>query len=314
MSFPSAGFAPAAAEASSLSCRHQSARLYRALPFTLGAALARIAPLPFLRLLGSWAGALYARTHPEKAAVVRDNLRLLDPVHDLAAARRVYASFGATMADYFHIGTRPPREAARLISRTEGAEHLHAAQTAGKGALLVTGHLGLFELGGLATVLSGFPCAAVSLPEPSPGLTAWRNAFRAGWGVETIEVGAGPFSCLKVAEKLRNGGCVAALIDRPRPDGAERATTVSLPNGDCPCTPDIVLVALQCGAPILPTAILRAPDGNYHATIFPPLALEKQADRAETLRHAAQLAADALIPLLCAHPEQWYQFAPLSRP
>ena len=315
MSLPSAGFvAPAAAsETVCIPCRHQSAHLYRALPFALGAALARIVPLPLLRRFGAWAGGWYARTHPEKVAVVRDNLRLLDPAHGDAAARRVFASFGATLADYFHIGTRPPLEAARLISRTQGEEHLRAARLGGKGALVVTAHLGLFELGGLATALSGFPSAAVSLPEPSPGLTAWRNAFRARWGVETIEVGTGPFSCLRVAERLRAGACVAALIDRPRPEGAERATPVSLPNGTAPFTPDILLLAQQCGAPVLPAAMVRQDDGTYHATIFPPFLVESRGDRAETLRHAAQRVADQLFPLVCAHPEQWYQFVPLSR-
>jgi KDO2-lipid IV(A) lauroyltransferase len=291
---------------------HQSASLYRTFPFALGAAIARAVPLPFLRRLGAVVGALYAWTHPVRVAVVLANLRLLDVRHNSRAARRVFASFGMTMADYFHIGTRPPHEAARLIARTDGEEHLREVQLAGKGALLVTAHLGLFELGGLATALSGFPCTVVSLPEPSPGLTSWRNEFRAGWGVETIDVGTGPFSCFQIADRLRSGGCVAALIDRPRPDDPDRATLVSVPQGMAPFTPDILLVAMQCGAPVLPAAMLREADGTYRATIFPPFLVEDRGDRAETLRHATQHVADQLFPLICSHPEQWYQFVPLS--
>ncbi len=58
--------------------------------------------------------------------------------------------------------------------------------------------------------------------------------------------------------------------------------------------------------------MVREADGRYHARVFPPLFIRPRATRAETLAFYSQQIADILLPVLCAHPEQWYQFVPLS--
>ncbi|MEI9999636.1 MAG: hypothetical protein WDO13_10935 [Verrucomicrobiota bacterium] len=287
-----------------------SRALYRATMFDLGAALARVLPLRALRGLGALIGTLYAATHPRRVAVVRRNLQLLAPATDTAAARRVYAAFGRTLADYFHIGTRPPREAVRIIARIDGLEHLEAARARGRGALIVTAHFGLFELGGLLLAQQGFPAVVLTYPEPSGALTRWRAAFRRRWNVETEEVGTDAFAFLRIAERLRRGCFVATLIDRPHPTDS---TPIALPHGTAHFSTGILLLAAHGGVPVVPATMVRRDDGAYHAQVFAPLLVEARGSRAETLRHSSQAIADTLLPVLCAHPEQWYQFVPLER-
>jgi lauroyl/myristoyl acyltransferase len=277
--------------------------------FDVGVWLARCFPLGVIRAVAGFAGWLYAMIHPKRVAVVQRNLQLLDKSPGRKSARHVYSEFGKTLADYFYIGTRPPERALRIVTKSEGLHHFRTALELGKGALVVTAHFGLFELGGLMVAQMGIPCAILTYPEPSRALTEWRAAFRRRWNVETIEIGADSFAFLEIAEQLRQGKFVATLIDRPHPTDA---TPVSLPNGTAHFSTGILLLAAHGGVPVIPAMMFREADGTYHSRIFPPLFIEQRGSRAETLRFYSQRIADTFLPVLCAHPEQWYQFVPLS--
>jgi len=259
--------------------------------------------------LAGFAGWLYAFTHPKRVAVVQRNLQLLDTSLEKKAARQVYGEFAKTLADYFYIGTRSPDEAVRIIAQIDGEEHLQKASELGKGALIVTAHFGLFELGGLFLAQRGLPSVVLTYPEPSEDLTAWRASFRRRWNVDTLEVGTDNFAFMQIAERLRKAEFVAALIDRPHP---RDNTPVSLPNGTVHFSSGILLLAAHAGAPVIPATMARRDDGSYHAQIFAPLLIEPRESRAETLRFYSQQIADTLLPVICAYPEQWYQFVPLS--
>ena len=277
--------------------------------FDLGAWMARVFPLSVTRALAGFAGLLYALIHPTRVAIVQRNLQLLDPSLGRARAQRVYSEFGKTLADYFYIGTRSPEIAARIVSKSEGTGHLQSALNLGKGVILVTPHLGLFELGGLMLQRSGFSSVVLTYPEPSKALTDWRADFRRRWKVDTLEVGVDSFAFLKIAERLRQNQVVAALIDRPHPTDS---TPVSFPNGVVHFSSGILLLAAHGGIPVVPATMVRQHDGTYHAQIFAPIFVKQHGSREETLRIYSQQIADSFIPVLGAYPEQWYQFVPLS--
>ena len=286
-----------------------SAGLYRAPAFALGEWLGRIAPLKVTRFLAGLAGSLYAWTHSTRVEVVHRNLRLLDPAFSRRDAQRVYAEFGRTLADYFYIGTRPASNAIQIISRTTGHEHLEEARRLGRGALVVTAHFGLFELGGLMMAQAGGQNAVLSFPEPSPALTAWRAAFRRQWGVDTIEIGPDSFAFLQIAERLRRGEFVATLVDRPNPAGD---VEVKLPGGPARFSTGILLLAAHGGWPVIPATMARQADGTYHSRVFPPIEIRDRGSRDETLRFYSQQIADAFVSVLRDYPTQWYQFVPLA--
>ncbi len=277
--------------------------------FSIGAWLARNLPLFWARGLAGLIGKIYALTHSSRVECVHRNLLLLDPGIDTSRAQNLYPEFAKTMADYFYIATRSPKDAIRVIAERSGYEHLEALHQQGKGALIVTAHLGLFELGGLLMAQSGFPTAVLTLPERSDRLTAWRSQVRKRWGIETIEVGLDNFVFLHIAKRLREGFFVAALIDRPSTVGS---TPVAFPNGTANFSSGILLIAAQSGVPVVPTTMVRQADGFYRAEVFQPIKIELRGNREETLRFYSQKIADTLMPTLCAFPQQWYQFVPLS--
>ena len=288
---------------------HHSKALYRASIFTLAAFAAKYIPLKLTRSIAGLAGTLYALAHPAKVAVVHRNLLLLDQNLKLRNAHKVYREFGRTIADYFYIGTRSRHEAVQIIEESNEKNYLHDVHQRGKGGIIVTAHFGLFELGGLFTTEQGVPVTVLTLPEPSHALTQWRARFRRKWGVDTLTLGTDPFAFLPIAERLREGHFIAALIDRPH---SSESIPVRFPNGMTLFSSGILLLAAHSGAPVLPAAMVRHVDGRYRAHIFPPIEIKSRGSRAETLQFYSQQIADILIPVLCDYPEQWYQFTPLS--
>ncbi len=284
-------------------------RFHGAAAYALGAALGRVFPRAFCRGLAELLGTVYAATHPARVALVRENLRLLRPdAADPATARRVFREFAGTLGDYFHLARRPAATATALITERAGFEHFETIRRHGRGGLLLTAHLSLFELGGAAARELGLELVALTRPESSPALTAWRAATRARWGMETLEIATDDqFAFLQVVRHLDAGKLVAALIDRPP---AGRGQPVRLPGGSVHFAGAILLLALAQRCPVLPVTTVHLPTGGYRVEAHEPFFVERTGP--DFLDHACQRLADAFTPTLTAHAGQWFHFVPLS--
>jgi KDO2-lipid IV(A) lauroyltransferase len=292
---------------------HYSQTLYRAFWFDTGVRLARLLGVNGARLVARALAEAYRLTHPRAQSAVRENLSLLcGPQLPKGAVRRTFRNFGATLADYFQLGARTREDALALVETRRGFENIQSALADGKGALLVTVHTGLFELGGLLMEEFHLPLVVLSLPEPSPALNQWRAAYRQRWGAETLEVGVSEFSFVEIARQLGNGKCVAMLMDRPHGNGD--VVLVDFPHGQVPFSTGPVWLSLLTGAPIIPSTILATESGGYAMEALPPLRPKwRGADHAASVREVTLELAARFREALCNHPDQWYQFAPLSR-
>jgi len=288
-----------------------SRMLYRAYLLELASRICGRIGLAAARRVGRFFGTLYSWTHPGTTAIVQKNLSLLTrEIVPPCRARRVFSSYGATMADYLTLGTCSKERATELMYEKDGIQHLERVNREGNGCLIVTAHFGLFELGGLLLTNVGFPTTILTLPEPSRELTDWRARYRKRWEINTLEVGEEDFSFLKIVRELQQGKFVAALADRPY---QRSYVPVDFPNGKVPFSSGPVLIALLARCPIVPGAIIVLPSGGYRMQAYPPLYPHlHQGSRDETMRFFTQEIARALLPALCQYPEQWYQFGPIS--
>ena len=284
---------------------------HRRWTYELASRCARVVPRWFIQGFARAIAWLYMRGQPQFNEILAANQALiLGRTPALAEIAKTYTSFAISLADYYHLGSRAKEEAIALVAERLGFEHMKAAHDQGRGALLLTAHFGLFELGGVVMRDIGFPIVALTLPEGSRGLSEWRAAYRRRWGVETLEVGGNDqFSFLEIQRHLAAGKFVAALVDRPH---GGHTSLVRLPHGEAHFASSILLIALAQRCPIVPVTVTRRADLLYRVEAFEPFYIERRGSTEETLAHYAQRLADVFVPVITRHPEQWYQFVPLS--
>ena len=253
----------------------------------------------------------YALSHPTTLAAVRSNLALFNPKKaGFFEACKLFINQAECISTFGRFALAEPGTLKDLLGEKYGFEHLKKAHESGKGCLLVTGHFGFFEMGGLVMAELGFPVTALTLPEPYPELTQWRADFRARWGVKTVVVGKDVFSVVEIVRAINAGAFVATLIDRPY-DGS--GVKVPVPHGHILFSSAPVLISLLANCPIVPVGISTQADGKYRIDACAPIHPQwLEAGRTETLEHFTQKIAEELVPLFGQAPEQWYHFSPMA--
>jgi len=174
--------------------------------------------------------------------------------------------------------------------------------------LIVTLHLGNWELGGPILTDKGHRLLALSNSEPDARLTELRQAARARWGVDTLIVGDDPFAFVEVIRRLAAGGVVALLLDRPAEKSAARVEFFGRPFLASTAAAEL---ARASGCAVLPVTIVRG-QGSYSAQILPEIPYDRAAlgDRAQRLAFTGEILR-AFTPCLRQHPDQWYHFVPI---
>ncbi len=286
--------------------------LYNLSIFKCAYVVAQLLPRPIAQRVAGGFGNWSVWRSAELRRVMGENLGIAtgqsgDGLRDLVL--RNVQNFAKQIADYFLCnGPDATEHAHGLVGGWSGWEHLSASRERGKGTILVTGHLGHWELGGLLLAREGVPVTVVTLPEPSPELMEWREKARKGLGIRTIAVGPGhDFAFVEMLRVLRGNGVLAMLVDRPY-------TGTGLPVQQFGHTTEFstaaATLAHHTGASIVPAFVMRQPDSRYHAFCEP--AVEQAAGQLrDTLAGNVQRIADIFAELIRQHPEQWFNYAPL---
>lgn len=283
--------------------------LYSLPSFQFAAGLARILPRPWAHGFAMGIGRIAYKRRPGVQRMLEENLGVVTGMSGQALAalsRRNVANFCGMLADYFMSAAAHGAVAGRYVDDMVGREHIEKALAAGKGAVIATAHLGNWELGALLLRELGFPVTIVTLDEPSPGLTRWRDAQRERRGIKTIAVGPDrKFSFVEMIQALRRNECVAMLVDRPYEGTGE---TVTYFGKQTLFSAGPALLHRHTGAAVLPAFVVAQADGRYRCLTQSNLA-DPDAAPFQT-----QMLADAFERLVRAHPDQWYNYVPLAQP
>jgi len=244
--------------------------------------------------------------------MIRQNLAVVTGLKGKALdelTKKNVRNFCRMLGDYFLCSGSQVRRARELVNTWAGLQHLEAAKAKGKGTILITGHLGHWELGGLLLAMQGLPMTVVTLPEPSAELMEWREACRRQLGVKTIAVGPGhDFAFVEMLRTLRNNGCLAMLVDRPYSGSGQQVNQFGQ---ETQYSTAATMLAHHTGATIVPAFVIRDDNGKYCATAHPPVELAVAKEMRDVLPINTQRIADVFESLIRKHPEQWYNYVPL---
>ncbi len=275
-----------------------SYRLVRALPRSISYGLAAI---------GTWI-AWHAMGDTTRA--IEDNLRAVVPdaspreLSELALA--TYRSYARDVADLMAGVWASPAESASMFV-PHGVEMFDRVRAQGRGALIVTGHFGNWELGGLLMRNLGVPLDVVAMPEADEQVNRMRHTFRQQMGIETIEVRQSLDTALQIRQRLAQNRAVAILMDRHVDrDRVEvqlfgrRAYFLRTP----------ALLSYLTGAPLVPCFIVRNGPRRFDVVAEDAIEVDRTLPRDEGVQQVAQRFATVLERYIRRRPECWYQFYP----
>ncbi len=275
-----------------------------ALGFRAATVITRGIPGPLRYRLADVGGGAAFTMFSGRARVARENYLVFRPgdpraVHDLA--RAAYRNYARTVMDFLVL----ERLLERLKSSPGAVEmaSLERALAAGQSVIVVTPHLGNWDLGAAIIASAGRPVYAVADQFGPPAVDSLVRAKRERLGVRVIPTG--PASAREALRALRRGDvlCLAADIDKAG-NGIPvnfLGRRVCLPAG--PAT-----LALRTGASLIPGYALRRGSRGHEARLFEPIELPGDGDADARVRVVTQRIADAFERMIQLDPSQWFAF------
>jgi KDO2-lipid IV(A) lauroyltransferase len=270
----------------------------------LGGVLERM-PLARSQGLARGLARAYVAARGRRVRWAQQNLRIAYPDWSEAArrdlAQQSCANVLLALLDLYRSEKWSPPEILTRFS-FEGVEHLAAVLRRGRGAVLLSLHMGTYDLGLRALALR-FPAlgiAAISKPQKSPVLESWLHRRRDADAIEVIAPGRG--AGLRALRVLRAGRPLILLNDLYARRG--RRVQVPLFGKLCETSTGPAVLARSSLAPILPCYVVRDAADHHTLRILPELELpDPSADDAE--RTITALCNAALEGIIRKHPEQW---------
>jgi KDO2-lipid IV(A) lauroyltransferase len=267
---------------------------------------ARWLPMPVLNAINLSGNSLAVAFLTKTKAGLRDNFEKALGVSPLEAerlARRLFFEYGRHTIDTWRL--RGAAFTPRIDTLAADARVLATARRGGRGFLLVTGHIGNWEMGAVTLRNHDLTPAVVGQPELSPRVQEMRQQLRERAGVESIDIGTSMATAFKVRGAVDRGRAVALLVDRAYPEDCVLVPFFGRPT---PFLRSPALLARFCSCPILPGFFLRRPDGAYFNVwgdlLDADLALSPEED---AVRLMSRVAAD-LERVVRDHPTQWFNF------
>lgn len=232
------------------------------------------------------------------------NLALALPGLPLAEHKRilrgVYRHLGWQLVEFCRMARYTP-ENTRAWIHTEGLEHYRAALARGKGVLILTGHLGAWELSSFYHSLMGFPMGMVIRRLDNRRLDAWVNGIRCMHGNRVLHKDDFARGLLKA---MHEGGAVGILMD----------TNMTPPQGIFAgffgieaCTASgLARVALKSGAAVLPGFMVWEADQRRYVLHFgPELEFSRSGDAEQDVLAATVLCNQTIESWVRRYPDQW---------
>ncbi|HEX9221187.1 MAG TPA: lysophospholipid acyltransferase family protein [Gemmatimonadaceae bacterium] len=211
-------------------------------------------------------------------------------------ARESYEHLGRTFIETALLDSLGRDGLQELVETVEGWEEVDDVMSKGKGAVLVTGHLGNWELAGAYVAARGVPLDAIARGMANPLFDDYLNRAREATGMTIIHDSD---AVKRTPRSLRAGRAVAFIADQ----GVLGLASTYVPFFGRPAkTPrGAGVFALRFDVPVIFVAALRQPNGRFRIVV----------ERIEARRTSnMDRDVDAIVAAFTEHLEKWVRVVP----
>jgi Kdo2-lipid IVA lauroyltransferase/acyltransferase len=182
-----------------------------------------------------------------------------------------------------------------------GAKGIVRVLTSGRSAMIVTAHLGNWELAGFAIGLFGFRTHAIARPLDNPYVDGFMRKFREATG-QRVLAKKGDFD--QITDLMKSGGILATLADQ---DAGERGLFVDFFNRPASTHKAIALMSIEYDVPLIVVGTVRvASPMRYNVIVEEVIEPSDYADRPDAVKAITQRYTSAIERLIRRHPEQYF--------
>ncbi len=236
---------------------------------------------------------------------VRANLQIILPHKSIKELRKisrmVFRNFAKYLVDFF----RFEKLDLEYINKNVKLENMHnfdQALAKGKGVIVLTAHLGNWELGGVVIAQLGYPFWVVALPHKNKKVNDFFDAQRNRKGVKVIAMGKAVRSCIS---EIKKNHMVALVGDR---DFTEKGIVLDFFGKPTHLPEGPAALSLMTGASIVPGFMFRNPDDSFTLRIEKSIEFIPSGDKEKDLAGLITVYNQVLQDYIRKYPEQWYVF------
>jgi KDO2-lipid IV(A) lauroyltransferase len=220
----------------------------------------------------------------------------LAPAAVVSLARESYEHLGRTFIETALLDGIGKDGLQKLVETVEGWEEIEEVMAKGRGAVLVTGHIGNWELAGSYVAARGIPLDAIVRGMANPLFDAYLNHTREAIGMTIVPDSE---AVRRTPRSLRAGRAVAFVADQ----GVMGLASTFVPFFGRPAkTPrGAAVFALRFDVPVVFVVALRNPNGRYRIVVE-RIEAPQTGDR--------DIDVDAIVARFTQHLEKWVRAVP----
>jgi len=277
--------------------------------YRLGRYLALIFPLKFSYCIACIIADIHYRICGKEKITVIKNLKVIldklsagDDDEELKTiAREVFRNFAKYLVDFLRFSVIDQVYIKNNVKLVD-LSNLEEALEHRKGVIVLSAHLGNWELGGYVLGKLGYSMNAVVLPHKNAKVNEFFISQRGMGNFKSIEIGASLRSCYKA---LKNNELLALLGDRNF-SGTGLMMEFFGKKALMPKGPSILSIRTQ--AVIVPTYVLREKDDTFKMVFEKPIYPEPPGDEAIAAEKLMKAYLPSLENAIRQYPHEWYVF------
>lgn len=273
--------------------------------YRIGQFIALHLPLKITYRIATFCSDLHYLAANKDRKYVKENLRVIFPEKSNREIRRIRIrmarNFAKYLVDFFRFEKLDVEYIKKNI-RIENVTYFDEAISKNKGVVVLSAHLGNWELGAVVVALLGYHFWVVALPHKEKKVNDFFNFQRESKGIKIIPLGKAARKSLDI---LRDNGLLALAGDR---DFTGKGAIIDFFGKPAIFPEGPAALSLKTGASIVPGFMLRNPDDTFTLRIEKPVEFTSTGDKNEDKKQLMKKYIKIFEQYIRQYPDQWYMF------